>query len=291
MKLKLTTYNIQYGVGQDEHYDIQRTIDALEGQDIICLQEVSSNWATCNMDHQPDRLAEGLNRYMAFAPSYEVDGSYQDASGVVKNVRRSLGNMILSRWPILYSRAHSLPRPFVDISGDFHPRVDFPRVALEAIVNVEGHLLRFVSIHLSQLPGIQRRAQIEKLKYLIDNLPLEASLWELDKSIYPWSEDKDAPPVPTSTLLLGDFNFEPSSDDYSLILEKSTKPSMGLSDAWEASNVRGDSVATCVENDNRLSRVDYMFVTQDLQDKIVSAEVDQSTVASDHFPVKFLLEL
>jgi len=77
------------------------------------------------------------------------------------------------------------------------------------VIDIEGAVCRVISVHLSQLPGAQRDAQIEVLKTLAMSLPGEAALWEDDPRISVWSEDRPAPRIPKSTLLIGDFNFEP----------------------------------------------------------------------------------
>ncbi len=291
MKIKITSYNIQYGVGQDSIYDPARTVAALLGQDIVCLQEVSTNWRDCNRDNQPQLLAAELNLFMAYAPAFEVDASTRDSSGQVTNIRRGFGNMVLSRWPILYSRAHSLPRPCVPVAQKFFPRVELPRVALETVVDVDGTPLRLISVHLSHLPGQQRVAQIEKLKQLVATLPEEAPLWDSDRSIATWSEERVAPPVTASSLILGDFNFEPDSSDYHLMVTNNKGQVAGLIDSWVASDSRGPIETTCIENDGRPSRLDYMFATEGLGQKIRTAEVDHSSKASDHFPLRFVLDL
>jgi|TARA_B110001450_G_scaffold113866_1_gene107652 endonuclease/exonuclease/phosphatase family metal-dependent hydrolase len=43
--LKLVSYNIQYGFGTDESYDLGRIAQVVEGADIIALQEVERNWS------------------------------------------------------------------------------------------------------------------------------------------------------------------------------------------------------------------------------------------------------
>ena len=291
MKIKITSYNIQYGVGQDSTYDPTRTVAALLDQDIVCLQEVSTNWRDCNRDNLPQLLAAELNLFMAYAPAFEVDASTRDSNGVVTNIRRGFGNMVLSRWPILYSRAHSLPRPYVSVPQKFFPRVELPRVALETVIDVDGTPLRFISVHLSHLPGKQRVAQIEKLKKLVGTLPEEAPLWDSDRRIATWSEERVAPPIADSSLILGDFNFEPDSSDYHLMVTKNKGQVTGLIDSWSASDNRGPIETTCIENDSRPSRLDYMFATEDLGQKIRTAEVDHGSKASDHFPLRFVLEL
>jgi len=291
MMVRFATYNIQYGVGQDGRYDLSRIEAALKDQDIVCLQEVTTNWRVCACDNQPEILAAGLNRFMAYAPACEIDCSHRDENGIITNQRRGFGNMILSRWPILYSRPHSLPRPHAEVAAEFHPRVDFPRAALEAVIDIHGTVLRVISVHLSQLPGPQRQAQIHALKTLVQVLPVEAQMWEKDPRISVWSDDQPAPSVPVSTIMSGDFNFEPDDADYTAMLGPMSGESNGLIDGWTSSNLQKSDPWTCVENDGRLSRLDYMFMTPDLSGCVATAKVDQTTNASDHFPVFFELEL
>ena len=271
--------------------DLDRTIEAIKDKDIVCLQEVTTNWRVCNRDDQPEFLATGLNRFTAYAPAYQVDGSHRNSDGSITNSRLGFGNMVLSRWPIIYSRAHSLPRPRTDIPPDFHPSVDFPRTALEAVIDIEGTALRVVSVHLSQLPGAQRDAQIDVLKTLAMSLPGEAALWQDAPRISIWSEDRPAPQIPKPTLLIGDFNFEPEDPGLARMIAPAGGRPAGLIDGWADAGLRRSDARTSVENDGRLARLDYMFMTPDMAGSVHSARVDQSTKASDHYPVCFLLEI
>ena len=38
--MKLVTYNIQYSLGKDGNYELERIVEAVHGADIIALQEV-----------------------------------------------------------------------------------------------------------------------------------------------------------------------------------------------------------------------------------------------------------
>jgi len=291
VKIKLATYNIQYGVGQDGRYDLTRAVAELRDQDVICLQEVTTNWAACNRDRQPEMLAQALNLYAVYAPAWETDDSRRGADGVITNARRGFGNMVLSRWPIIYSRPHSLARPHSEIPAEFHPAVDFPRTALEVVIDFDGTALRIFSIHLSHLPGAQQQAAIEALKQLAFSLPQEGPLWEDDKRLATWSEDKPAPCIPRSSLLLGDFNFEPDSEQYAAMPEPLAGQTLGLIDAWVASDDTDTKDYSCVEEGGHLSRLDYMFASGDLRTNIHSSSVNQDTRASDHFPVYFVVEI
>ena len=291
MKVKFATYNIQYGVGQDNLYNLSRIADTLKDQDIICLQEVTTNWQVCESDNQPEVLAAKLNLYVAYAPGFEVDDSSKDGNGVITNTRRSFGNMVLSRWPILYSRAHSLPRPATTASDDFYPLVDLPRVALEAVINVNGRPLRFISTHLSHLPGNQRIAQINTLKSLVTSLPSEKPLWDDDPQLSVYTDGLMAPSIPESTLIAGDFNFETDGFDYAEMIKPLPHSNDTLIDGWLASKKRTSDENTCLEHDGRLTRLDYLFITPDLNNCVIIANTDQNNLSSDHFPLFFELDL
>jgi endonuclease/exonuclease/phosphatase family metal-dependent hydrolase len=240
---------------------------------------------------QPDLLAKALNLYAVYAPAWEVDDSHCGPDGVITNSRRGFGNMVLSRWPIIYSRPHSLERPRTEVPADFHPNTDFPRTALEVVIDIDGTALRIFSVHLSHLPGVQQESQIEMLKQLVCSLPQEAPMWEEDPRLFQFTQDQPAPNVPRSSLLLGDFNFEPDSALYATMLDSLPGETVGLVDGWTASGKDGARDQTCVENDGRLSRLDYMFASNDLRANIQSAEVNQNTRASDHFPLYFVVDI
>ncbi len=42
--MKIVTYNIQFGLGKDGHFDLERVAGEVDGADIIALQEVERNW-------------------------------------------------------------------------------------------------------------------------------------------------------------------------------------------------------------------------------------------------------
>ena len=41
--MMFVTYNIQYGLGRDGRYDLERTARVVEGADVIALQEVDGS--------------------------------------------------------------------------------------------------------------------------------------------------------------------------------------------------------------------------------------------------------
>jgi endonuclease/exonuclease/phosphatase family metal-dependent hydrolase len=116
-------------------------------------------------------------------------------------------------------------------------------------------------------------------------------MWGDHTRISQFSQNQAAPSVPQSSLLLGDFNFEPDSALYTAMLDPLPGQTCGLVDGWAASGNDAAGEQTCVENDGRLSRLDYMFASNDLRANIFSASVNQNTEASDHFPAYFVVEI
>ena len=109
--MKLVSYNIQYSKGRDGRYDLERIADSLQGADVIALQEVERNWPHSGMTDQPALLEALMPGYYAiYGPGFDMDASEISNDGVVTNRRRQFGNMILARWPLIWSRVYSLPR-------------------------------------------------------------------------------------------------------------------------------------------------------------------------------------
>ena len=285
--MKIASYNIQYGFGQDRKYDLSRIISAVQGNDIICLQEVTTNWPICQFDDQPEMIAKQLNYYYAYASGFEMDASSKDDNGRITNRRAGFGNMVLSRWPIVYSRSHTLPRPKTVIPQELFPPIDFPRVALETVIIVDGVPLRIISVHLTHLPGVQMMAQVEFVKSLVFGLSDQLPLWEANPAIEAWTGGQPAPPVPMTTLMLGDFNFTPDSDYHAAMVSLHSKTGAGLIDAQSLVMPHGQDNLSCVSPDGSMSKLDYMFVTPCMGDKVTGARVDMTNLASDHFPIYF----
>ena len=93
MKVKFATYNIQYGVGQDHCYDLSRIVNTLKDQDIVCLQEATTNWQVCENDNQPEALATQLNLYMAYTP---------EVNGCVVSAYSDQNNLSSDHFPLFY---------------------------------------------------------------------------------------------------------------------------------------------------------------------------------------------
>ena len=286
MTIKIATYNIQYGVGQDERYDLARIAEAVRGQDIIALQEVTRHWPASRGEDQPQVLTETLGLYSTFAPALDIAAE----STAPKLARRQFGNMVLSRWPILYARSHALPRPAVLVPDGFKPKVDMPRVALEAVIDCDGQALRVFSTHLSHLPGLQRQAQLDALRQILRTVDDESPIWDEAPAVYGWRTPEPGPPVPQGAIVLGDFNMKLGSADYAHAVAPPKDQGAELFDAWPLARESAVERATCLNYGGGQSVLDYMLVTAGFRDSIAAARVGQDITGSDHYPVFFDLD-
>jgi endonuclease/exonuclease/phosphatase family metal-dependent hydrolase len=125
--LRLLTYNIKHGLGNDGEIDLERTaavINALQ-PDLVALQEVDNGVERTGGVDQARRLGELTGMHAAFGDFMEYQGGHY-------------GMAILSRYPIVESENHRLPDGAE------------PRSALAARVRIDdtGREIVFVGIHL-----------------------------------------------------------------------------------------------------------------------------------------------
>jgi endonuclease/exonuclease/phosphatase family metal-dependent hydrolase len=87
--IAVSTYNIQFGKGQDKLVNLERTIKTLQSLDanIISLQEVERNSLRSNFSDQVKIIANELDMNVYFSPSLTYPGLYY-------------GNAVLTRFPI-----------------------------------------------------------------------------------------------------------------------------------------------------------------------------------------------
>lgn len=139
----IATYNIHGAVGTDRRFDPMRIAAVIRelDADIVALQEVPLGGGG-----MPDVLAmlqEATGLVGAEGPTFSVAG-------------RRYGNAVLSRYPIMATRA---------INISFGSRE--PRGALDTDIYCHGHPLRVIATHLGLRPA-ERRAQIRNLLEVFD---------------------------------------------------------------------------------------------------------------------------
>ncbi len=274
-----STYNIHYGVGADGKYDVARIADAVADADIVCLQEAVSGWPQNDHADQTAEIAGRLDRYSVYHGAMDADASTIGPDGRIANRRRSFGNAIVSRWPILWSRGVMLPK--VRLANLF----DLQRGYVEAAIAAPSGPLRVYSTHLSHVGAPQRLPQVAALMDAVNRAPVTGGTW--DATAGPtFMFQEPAPAVPVSAIVAGDFNFTPADPEYSLVC--GTPGGRGrlataehLADAWTAAGNSEEGV----DSFPREGRIDHVFVTHDLAPRVKSARIGYGIVASDHWPV------
>jgi endonuclease/exonuclease/phosphatase family metal-dependent hydrolase len=144
--VRLVTFNIHHGVGDDGRHDLPRLAQVLAAADadVICLQEVDRHFGprSENVD-QGLLLARALDMQLAWGPALD-----EPRPGGAP--RGEYGNALLSRLPILVSDVHLLPG-----GGE-------PRVALRTMIELDGAALWVTATHLSR-KSADRAAQVAAL--------------------------------------------------------------------------------------------------------------------------------
>ncbi|ODT08785.1 MAG: hypothetical protein ABS58_00980 [Mesorhizobium sp. SCN 65-20] len=281
--MKLVTYNTQYGVGRDGHYDLGRIARAVAGADIVALQEVTRNFMRNNMADMVDGLARLLPDYFhVFGVAMDIDFGMVGDDGKPANRRLQFGNMVLSRWPIVASRNLLLPRSRRLNRGNLQ------RAALEALVMAPSGPLRVYSVHLDHVSQEERIAQIRHLKERTYAYAMEGGAIT-GAAEYGFPEL----PSPEEFVLMGDFNMVRGSPEH-LVMTGVPDPVEGPQivahhpvDAYAlAGGVPDGSVSwsdTIHPEKTRL--IDYAFLQSNLAARVKSVRIDTEADGSDHQPV------
>lgn len=287
--MKLVSYNVQYGFGADGSYDLTRAAQAVAGADIVALQEVERGWRRTGFDDQPDMLGRLLpQHFWVYGPAFDMDASSR-VDGRIVNRRRQFGTMLLSRWPIVWSRLHLLPmRRTVSPLNTQNP-------ALECMIRTPAGPVRFLSLHLAHIGAEERLEQIAFLQDLHRRTPFQGGPWSGvdDESERDWTHGESEPECPLAAVWLGDFNCEPDSAEYRAI--NGTAPYHagaayrdGFVDAAAVVGHGPGDLYTHVKEiggNVRKRRLDYCFVGSMLAPRIRAVSVDNAESASDHYPL------
>ncbi|MFF6813676.1 endonuclease/exonuclease/phosphatase family protein [Streptomyces sp. NPDC012403] len=194
--LRVATYNIHAGAGQDQVFDLDRTAAALRDlrADVIGLQEVDVHWgARSDFTDEARALAEKLDMRVFFAPIYDLDPADRDGE------RRQFGVAVLSRHPVLAAENHEITR----LSTQTPDPVPAPAPGFaEVVVDVRGAHVHVYTTHLDYRadPSV-REAQVADMlgvlaadrgpKVLVGDFNAEATAPELAPL---WERLRDAAP-------------------------------------------------------------------------------------------------
>ncbi len=296
--MKIVTYNIQFGLGKDGSFDLERVAGEVDGADIIALQEVERNWNRSGHVDQPVLLGRMLDQYYwAYGPYFDVDASQPQPDGTINNIRRQFGNMILSKTPILSTRLFPLPK------SALRQRHNMVVGVFEGVVKLQQDgALRIYNAHLGARSQHDRVKQIDSIRDTIRQAPAQGGAWtgDLAHSLWEhhghtlWEEDATPPPMPESFVLLGDFNLEAKSPEYDHLvgpkdgdLGRLSSPEEFI-DTWVATGHDENEGVTYSTNssaeDAEDMRIDYAFVDQSMEKRVLDARIDEAAQGSDHQP-------
>lgn len=243
--MKIVSYNICHGLGIDGRQDLKRTIDVLRqsGADVIGLQEVDKYFGErSGWQDQAACLAGSLGMYVTYGPNLDMD-PLPDGGGH----RRQYGTAILSRYPIIYSHNHRLPR--IDSPGNWNE----PRGLLEAHLQIGRQTIRMINTHL----GLSKEERLVQAKTLAELCQGTGS---------------------GRCIVTGDFNALPNSPELAPLLAtlRDTYAYVhgGRHDGTFLSDSSGAPIA--------VECIDYIFCSPDLEPVHASVTV---SLASDHLPL------
>lgn len=281
----VTSFNIQYGFGSDGRYDLPRVAATLRHSDLIACQEVDRHWSRTNHDDQPALLADLLpDHHGVYAPAFDM------ALPGHRTKRRQFGPMILSRWPILWSRTWPLPkRRMID-------PINTQTAALEAVIDHPSGPLKFISLHLAHVGVEERLDQIAFLKHMLANPTTEGGPWTGtdDEPQRNWTEGQAEPPNPARAIWAGDFNMEPGSAEYrALTGDAPYHPGARYADGLidPAAGLGLHTHVKVIAGETRRRQLDHIFLTPDLAPCVSRVWADTANPASDHFPLHLDLML
>jgi endonuclease/exonuclease/phosphatase family metal-dependent hydrolase len=283
--MNLITWNIQCGRGCDGRVDFKRIVDtalAMADVDVLCFQEVGR-------DHPGYLGSVGEDQFAALAgllPGYRrIEGVATDTPGP-DGTRRQFGNVIFSRLPVLQIFPHLLPWP-----ADPR-RQGMQRVALEAVLRAKTQLVRVTTTHLEYYSAKQRAAQLEKLRELHAESAAHANDAARPDTV---GEPFEVFTRPVSGILTGDFNFQPEDPLHLRLTAAYADATPRYRDAWELRYPGKTHDPTLGVFDHQYTQqpfcCDFVFVTENIADKVREVKVNLETGASDHQPVLIELDI
>ncbi|WP_158279445.1 endonuclease/exonuclease/phosphatase family protein [Falsochrobactrum shanghaiense] len=290
--MRIMTYNIQYGKGRDDQYDIIRSAEVMAGADIVGIQEIESCWDRSGNVDQLEALAghlreKGQTVFTAFGTTVDIHKLLPPGESKSQAVRRRFGNAILSRWPVLSVRTFLFPTKLTPLNAH-----SIQRGVTEAVIDCPSGPLRIYTCHLSHLSEEERLEQAQFILQLHRNAALNGPASSGDHPDRSWLEDP-LPAVPGEAILMGDFNAQPGGPVYSALVGAS-HPHYGrlfepdrFVDSWSALGYSETAGATLYRDWDAKAgiRIDYIMVSAGLANRLVAAEVLKDADASDHQPL------
>ena len=248
--LRVASYNIHAGAGEDNVFDLDRTAAAIASldADVVGLEEVDVHWgARSEWRDTLQELGSRLHMQIAFAPIYDLDPL---AAG---EPRRQYGVALLSRYPIVARENHQITRLSTQVPNSV------PALApgfLEAVVQIRGAKTHVYVTHLDYRadPSV-RQLQVSDTRSILAQDPPGAR-----------------------QLILGDFNAELTAPELQPLWQS-------VHDSWADAPVTSGSGLTYPAI-LPTKRIDYVTVSSNILTVAAAVPADDlAGSASDHRPI------
>jgi endonuclease/exonuclease/phosphatase family metal-dependent hydrolase len=286
--MRLISWNVQWGRDAAGDVDLAHMLDEarrIGDFDALCLQEVTRGFGTLPGHPGDDQFAELAAALPGFTVLEAIGADLPPRGAQAPGTRRrQFGNALATRLPVERVTRHALPWPADPAAPSMQ------RAALETVLRGPGGLLRVLVTHLEFYSLPQRLAQVDALRALQQEAAGHAA--------HPaQAENPDGPFAettrPVSAIVCGDFNSAFGSDAYRRMLEP-LAGSPSFIDAWTTLHPGATPPPTAGVYDTAQwpsgpLTCDFVFVTEDLRDRLRRCEIEGATKASDHQPI--LLEL
>ena len=280
--MKLISWNVQWCRGCDGRVNparISKVVKEMADVDVLCLQEVARNFPSLEG-------SAGENQYETLAglfPDYAVIEGVATDVLAPQGERREFGNALITRLPVLQVYRRLLPWP-ADASVP-----SMQRSAVEVVLGAPSGPLRVTTTHLEYYSAKQRAAQVEALR----ELQLEAA----GHAAAPRPGKEDGPfrqvPRPAAGILTADFNFRSDDPMHARLQAPLGAGVPTYRDAWQLRHPGKPHAPTLGVHDRsqwpEAFACDFIFVTEDLANRVEDVVVNGVTDASDHQPVLLVL--
>ena len=156
-------------------------------------------------------------------------------------------------------------------------------------------MVRLINTHLTHLSDATRAPQIERLQQIHNSAAMEGEPVCGDVEPTYWQLDQDIPKPTNLSIWMGDFNFEPDSENYTAITGpisdyggRIINPALMMDARVAAGYAEMEGWSSDVNG--RPARLDYIFISTELSGKVKDCWIDEEAQGSDHQPMWLELE-
>lgn len=168
--IRVLSFNIHHAEGIDGRLDVARIAAVIRAAspDIVALQEVDRRATRTGGVDQAEELARRTGMQVVFGPNIKLPGG-------------DYGNAVLSRWRIVESKNHPLPRlDDGEQRGVLDVRIELPD---------DGPTVRLLATHFDhRRDDAERLASVDFIEQLIEATPDEPTILAGDLNATPESE-------------------------------------------------------------------------------------------------------